>query len=66
LFALYALHLEPIFYVDAIVTVVAFKALLNKFTTSVVVKNVDEGLLRTQSTVIFFLMFIARKHWSKR
>jgi hypothetical protein len=45
--------LEPIFYVDAIITFVAFKALLNKFTTSVFVENVDEGLLRIQSTVIF-------------
>jgi hypothetical protein len=52
--------LEPIFFVGAIRTFVAFEALLNKITTSVDVENVVEMRLSIVSTVIFSVV-IARK-----
>jgi glucose-6-phosphate-specific signal transduction histidine kinase len=64
IFPQHAPQLEPITYIDAIRTFVALKDLLNKFTTSVVVENVDEVLLSVESTVIFFSVVIARKYWS--
>jgi hypothetical protein len=54
MFTQHALQLEPIFSIDAIRTVAAFKALLNKFTISVFVENEDEVLLRIETTVFFF------------
>lgn len=61
MFAQYALHLEPIFSINAIRTFVAFEALLNKITTSAVVINVDEIRLEYRVDSIFFLVVIARK-----